>query len=77
MSILASRLKNATVHDVMCLNKLIAHIKNTAQTQQPLVLHRFDNDKMILIGASEVAALTENPLAKKLMFPWTPSRERG
>ena len=52
VSILASRLKHATVHDVACLNKLAVHLRNTAS--QPLVLHKFDNSKMTLIAASTV-----------------------
>lgn len=51
VSILSSRLKEAAVHDVCCLNKLISHLRNTAQ--QKLTLHSFSNQDMILISASD------------------------
>ena len=59
ISILASRLKNATVHDVACLNKLISHLRSTAS--QPLVLHKFDNNKMTLIAASDAGGVDSPP----------------
>ena len=61
VSILASRLKNATVHDVACLNKLIAHLRNTAS--QPLVLHKFHPEKMTLIAASDAGGVDGKPLS--------------
>ncbi len=59
VSILASRLKYATVHDVYCINKLVVHLRATAQ--QCLVLHRFDNDKMVFIAASDAGGVDGQP----------------
>eukprot|EP00435_Cladocopium_sp_Y103_P074255 s37_g47.t1 len=59
VSILASRLKSATVHDVVCLNKLIVHLRSTAS--QPLTLHKFDNDKMTLVAASDAGGVDSLP----------------
>ena len=59
VSILASRLKHPTVHDVSCLNKLISHLRSTAS--QPLVLHRFDTSRMTLIAASDAGGVDGKP----------------
>ena len=59
VSILASRLKCATVHDVACLNKTIAHLRKTAS--QPLVLHKFDQDRMTLVAASDAGGVDGKP----------------
>ena len=62
VSILASRLKNATIHDVACLNKLISHLRNTGN--RPLVLHRFDNERMTLVSASDAGGADGKPPAE-------------
>lgn len=59
VSILSSRLKEATVHDVCCINKLIGHLRNTAQ--QSLTLHSFRNEDMILISASDAGGVDGMP----------------
>ncbi|CAK9083538.1 Retrovirus-related Pol polyprotein from transposon RE2 (Retro element 2) (AtRE2) [Includes: Protease RE2 [Durusdinium trenchii] len=59
VSILSSRLKEAVIHDICCLNKLIAHLRNTAQ--QSLTLHSFNNDDMILISASDAGGVDGLP----------------
>ena len=63
VSLLSSRLNKATIHDLSCLNKLIHHIKSTAS--QPLVLHKFDLDKLILIAASDAGGVAGNPIAEE------------
>lgn len=55
VSILSSRLKSASVHDLCCLNKLIVHIKGSAS--QPLVLHKFRNDQMVFIASSDAGGV--------------------
>ena len=65
MSLLSLCLNAASVHDVCCLNKLIHHIKETAN--QPVVLHKFDLDKMILVLQLLMReALRVNLLEKKI-----------
>ena len=64
VSLLSSRLNKASVHDLSCLNKLVHHIKNTAN--QPLVLHKFDLDKMILIAASDAGGVGSKPVSAEL-----------
>ena len=59
VSILASRLRKPTIHDVCCLNKLVLHLRSSAQ--QSLTLHRFDNDKMIFIAASDAGGVDGVP----------------
>jgi len=59
VSILASRLKRPTIHDVCCLNKLAMHLRGSAQ--QSLTLHRFDNNKMIFIAASDAGGVDGIP----------------
>ena len=59
VSILASRLKRPTIQDVCCLNKLVTHLRSTAQ--QCLTLHRFDNNKMIFIAASDAGGVDGVP----------------
>ena len=59
VSILSSRLNHATVHDVNCLNKLISHLRSTAS--QPLILHKFSNDQMIFISASDAGGIDSLP----------------
>ena len=60
VSLLSSRLNQATVHDLNCLNKLVHHIKNSAN--QPLVLHKFDLDKLVLIAASDAGGVASKPI---------------
>ena len=60
VSLLSSRLHRATIHDVCCLNKLIHHIKSTAS--QPLVLHKFDLNKLVLIAASDAGGVSSEPI---------------
>ena len=62
VSILASRLKNATVHDVSCLNKLISHLRGTAS--QPSVLHKFNNRDMVFIAASDAGGVDGKPIGE-------------
>ena len=59
VSILSSRLHRASVHDALCLNKLIVHIKGTAS--QPLVLHKFNSKDMIFIAASDAGGVAAKP----------------
>ena len=59
VSILASRLKEATVHDVCCLNRLAAHLRNTAQ--QVLTIHSFKTEDMVLIAASDAGGVDSLP----------------
>ena len=59
VSILSSRLKEAVIDDICCLNKLISHLRNTAQ--QSLVLHGFKNEDMILISASDAGGVDSMP----------------
>ena len=59
VSILSSRLRKATVHDVACLNKLVHHLRSTAQLN--LTLHRFDSDKMTFITASDAGGVDSSP----------------
>ena len=63
VSILSSRLKQATVHDLACLNKLAAHLRNTAQ--QCLVLHKFENKDMVFIAASDAGGVDSLPIRKR------------
>ena len=60
VSLLSSRLNKATIHDLCCLNKLVHHIKGTAN--QPLVLHKFDLDKLVLIAASDAGGVASKPV---------------
>ena len=64
ISILSSRLKNASVHDLCCLNKLIAHIKGTAS--QPLVLHKFRNEDMVFIASSDAGGVAAKSPVEEL-----------
>ena len=59
VNILSSRLKEAVIHDICCLNKLIVHLRNTAQ--QSLTLRSFNNDDMILISASDAGGVDGLP----------------
>jgi len=59
VSILSSRLKAASIHDLVCLNKLITHLRNTAQ--QNLVLHRFESSKMTFITAPDAGGIDSSP----------------
>ena len=63
VSLLSSRLNRATIHDLCCLNKLVHHIKGTAN--QPLVLHKFDLEKMVLIAASDAGGVSSEPARKE------------
>lgn len=60
VSILSSRLRKATIHDLCCVNKLAVHLRNTAQ--QHLTLHKFDNEKMIFIAASDAGGVDSVPM---------------
>lgn len=65
VSILASRLKQATVHDLWCLNKMVSYLRNSAQ--QTLVLNKFDNQKMLFITASDAGGVDgSSPLDQPL-----------
>ncbi len=59
VSILSSWLKAASIHDLVCLNKLITYLINTAQ--QNLVLHRFDSSRMTFITASDAGGIGSSP----------------
>ena len=63
VSILSSRLKRASIHDLTCLNKLAVHLRNTAQ--QALTLHKFDNDQMIFIAASDAGGVDSLPVSEE------------
>jgi hypothetical protein len=60
VSILASRLHQATIHDMCCLNKAATYLRATAR--QCLTLHKFDSSKMILVAASDVGGIDGKPL---------------
>ncbi len=59
VSLLSSRLQQATIYDLGCLNRLAAHLRNTAQ--QCLCLHKFDCDKMVFIAASDAGGVDSVP----------------
>ncbi|CAK9046494.1 Protein SENSITIVITY TO RED LIGHT REDUCED 1 [Durusdinium trenchii] len=59
VSILSSRLNRASVYDLGFLNRMVQRIKGTAS--QPLVLHNFDNEKMIFISASDAGGVASKP----------------
>ena len=59
VSILSSPLKAASIHDLVCLNKLITYLRNIAQ--QNLVLHRFDSSRMTFITVSDAGGLDSSP----------------
>ena len=59
VSILSSWLKAASIHDLVCLNKLITYLINTAE--QNLVLHRFDSSRMTFITASDAGGIGSSP----------------
>ena len=63
VSLLSSRLNQSTIHDLDCLNKLVHHIKSTAS--QPLVLHKFDVDKLVLIAASDAGGVASKPVLEE------------
>ena len=60
VSILSSRLNKASVYDLGCMNRMVIHIKSTAS--QPLVLHKFDNSKMVFIAASDAGGVGSKPI---------------
>ncbi len=60
VSLLSSRLKQATIHDLCCLNKAVQHLRSTAQ--QSLTLHKFRNDKMVFIAASDAGGVDSVPI---------------
>ena len=60
VSLLASRLQHATVHDLACLNRMAVHLRNTAR--QPLVLHQFDSSSMIFVAASDAGGIDGKPI---------------
>ena len=77
VSILASRLKAATIHDFCCLNRLIVHLRNTAK--QPLTLHKFKSKDMVLISASDAGGvdgvspgeeIKDEPLSDTIQGAW-------
>jgi len=47
------------VHDLVCLNKLVSHLRATAQ--QSLVLHKFESSKMVFITASDAGGIDSAP----------------
>lgn len=49
VSILSTRLRKATYHDLMCLNKIASHLRNTAQ--QCLTLHRFGPKTSFIVAS--------------------------
>ena len=55
VSILSSRLRNATVEDVIHLNKLCGHLRSTAR--QPLRIRGFAPEKMTFIGVSDAGGV--------------------
>ena len=61
VSILSSRLHQAKVHDLVCLNKLASYLRNTAQ--QSLTLLRFDPKKVVFIAASDAGGVDGKPVA--------------
>ena len=63
VSILASRLHRATVHDWQCLSKLVYHLRSTAQ--QPLVLHKFRSQDMVFIAASDAGGVDGKPISQE------------
>ena len=60
VSILSSRLKNATIHDAHCLNKLAVHLRSTAQ--QPLILTKIDVNRLVLISVSDAGGVDSLPI---------------
>ena len=64
VSILSTRLNRASIYDLCCLNKLVAHIKSTAS--QPLVLHKFKNEDMLFIMASDAGGVAGKPVQMEL-----------
>ena len=60
VSLLASRLHQATVHDLTCLNKMASYLRGTAQ--QPLVLHKFDSKSMVFVAASDAGGIDGKPI---------------
>ena len=60
MSLLASRLTRATVHNLTCLNKLAVHLRNAAR--QSLTLHKFDSSKMVFVAASDAGGVDGKPI---------------
>ena len=60
VSLLASRLHQATVHDLTCLNKLATYLRATAR--QPLTLHKFDSKKMVFVAASDAGGIDGKPI---------------
>ena len=63
VSILSTRLNQASVHDLCCLNKVVAHIKNTAS--QSLVLHKLRNEDMLFIMASDAGGVAGKPVRQE------------
>eukprot|EP00435_Cladocopium_sp_Y103_P028304 s1227_g7.t1 len=61
VSLLASRLSQATVHDLNCLNKLATYLRSTAR--QPLTLHKFDSKKMVFVAASDAGGIDGKPIS--------------
>ena len=60
VSILASRLHQATVHDLNCLNKLASHLRSTAR--QCLTLHKFNSKNMVFVAASDAGGIDGKPI---------------
>eukprot|EP00959_Pyramimonas_sp_CCMP1952_P044982 939722-Pyramimonas_sp.AAC.1 len=50
-SILASRLKSATIYDVSCANKLVKHLRTTAS--RGLTIWSLDPDRMAFVSFSD------------------------
>lgn len=63
VSLLSSRLNRANIYDLSCLNKLAVLLRSTAQ--HPLVLHRFESNKMIFIAASDAGGVDSLPVSEE------------
>ena len=55
VSILSSRLQNATVEDAILLNKMVGHLRSTAK--QGIRLHPYDPEKTTFIGVSDAGGV--------------------
>ena len=61
--LLSSRLNRANIYDLSCLNKLAVLLRSTAQ--HPLVLHRFESNKMIFIAAFDAGGVDSLPVSEE------------
>ena len=60
VSLLASRLHQATIHDLSCLNKMVHHLRTTAK--QPLILHKFGSEKIVFVAACDAGGICGKPV---------------